>query len=164
MYIQLFVLRVKSPPTLKEEKMISGDNWDIQKQPPGVFYNKGVLRNFIKFTGKHLCQSLILIKLQAEAYNFIKKETLGNCFPVNFVKFIRTPLYRTHPDDSFWIFIKDLYKTTSKDRSSRPQVFCKTVVPPEESKMFSSKFCEFFKETIFIEHLRASASIFLTVI
>ena len=83
---------------------------------------------------------------------------------MNFVKFIRTPLYRT-PDDSFWIFIKDLYKTTSKDRSSRPQVFFKTgVVPPEESKMFSSKFCEFFKETIFIEHLRASASIFLTVI
>ena len=38
MYIQLFVLRVKSPPTLKEEKMISGDNWDIQKQPPGVFF------------------------------------------------------------------------------------------------------------------------------
>ena len=84
MYIQLFVLRVKSPPTLKEEKMISGDNWDIQKQPPGVFYNKGVLRNFIKFTGKHLCQSLILIKLQAEAYNFIKKETLAQLFPCEF--------------------------------------------------------------------------------
>ena len=84
MYIQLFVLPVKSPPTLKEEKMISGDNWDIQKQPPGVFYNKGVLRNFIKFTGKHLCQSLILIKLQAEAYNFIKKETLGQLLPCEF--------------------------------------------------------------------------------
>ena len=26
---------------------------------------KGVLRNFAKFTGKHLCQSLFLIKLQA---------------------------------------------------------------------------------------------------
>ena len=84
MYIQLFVLRVKSPPTLKEEKMISGDNWDIQKQPPGVFYNKGVLRNFIKFTGKHLCQSLILIKLQAEAYNFIKNENLAQLFPCEF--------------------------------------------------------------------------------
>ena len=84
MYIQLFVLRVKSPPTLKEEKMISGDNWDIQKQPPGVFYNKGVLRNFIKFTGKHLCQSLILIKLQAEAYNFNKNENLAQLFPCEF--------------------------------------------------------------------------------
>ena len=27
---------------------------------------KGVLRNFAKFTGKHLCQSLFLIKLQAK--------------------------------------------------------------------------------------------------
>ena len=25
-----------------------------QKQPPDVFYKKGVLRNFAKFTGKHL--------------------------------------------------------------------------------------------------------------
>ena len=31
-------------------------NW--QKQPPEEFLKKGVLRNFAKFTGKHLCQSL----------------------------------------------------------------------------------------------------------
>ena len=31
---------------------------------PEVFCEKGVLRNFAKFTGKHLCQSLFLIKLQ----------------------------------------------------------------------------------------------------
>ena len=31
---------------------------------PDVFCRKGVLRNFAKFTGKHLCQSLFLIKLQ----------------------------------------------------------------------------------------------------
>ena len=30
----------------------------LQKQRPGVFYKKGVLKNFTKFTGKHLCQSL----------------------------------------------------------------------------------------------------------
>ena len=30
----------------------------IQKQPPEVFYKKGVLWNFTRFTGKHLCQSL----------------------------------------------------------------------------------------------------------
>ena len=29
-----------------------------------VFSEKGVLRNFTKFTGKHLCRSLFLIKLQ----------------------------------------------------------------------------------------------------
>ena len=56
---------------------------------------KGVLRNFTKFTGKHLCQSLFLIKLQASACNFIKKRLWHRCFHVNFVKFIRTPFYRT---------------------------------------------------------------------
>ena len=35
---------------------------------PEVFCKKGVLRNFAKFTGKHLCQSLFLIKLQAQAW------------------------------------------------------------------------------------------------
>ena len=34
-----------------------------QKQPPEVFLRKGVLRNFAKFTGKHLCQSLFFNKL-----------------------------------------------------------------------------------------------------
>ena len=32
----------------------------FQKQPPGVFYKKGVTKNFSKFTGKYLCQSLFL--------------------------------------------------------------------------------------------------------
>ena len=32
----------------------------VQKQPPEVFYEKGVLKNFTKFTEKHLCQSLFI--------------------------------------------------------------------------------------------------------
>ena len=32
---------------------------------PEVFCKKGILRNFTKFTGKHQCQSLFLIKLEA---------------------------------------------------------------------------------------------------
>ena len=34
-----------------------------KKQPPEVFCEKGVLRNFTKFTGKHLCQSLFFNKV-----------------------------------------------------------------------------------------------------
>ena len=34
-----------------------------QKQPPEVFYKKGVFRNFAKFTGKHLCQSFFFNKV-----------------------------------------------------------------------------------------------------
>ena len=32
----------------------------IQKEPPEVFYRKGVLKNFAKFLGKHECRSLFL--------------------------------------------------------------------------------------------------------
>ena len=40
-----------------------------------VLYKKSVFKIFAKFTGKLLFRSLFLIKLQAEACNFIKKET-----------------------------------------------------------------------------------------
>ena len=37
---------------------------ELQKQPPEVFRKKDVLKNFKNFTGKHLCWSIFLIKLQ----------------------------------------------------------------------------------------------------
>ena len=68
----------------------------------GCSVKKGVLRNFAKFTGKHLCQNLFfLIKLQASACNSIKKEALAQSCPVNFAKFLSTPFYRTPPGDCF---------------------------------------------------------------
>ena len=54
-----------------------------QKQPPDVFYKKGVLINFAKFTGKHLYQSLFFNKvatLRSRTCNFIKNETLAQVF------------------------------------------------------------------------------------
>ena len=56
-----------------------------------MFYKIGVLKNFTKFIGKHLCWSHFLIKLQApKVCNFIKRP-LYRCFPVNFVEFFKTP-------------------------------------------------------------------------
>ena len=61
-----------------------------------VLYKKGVLRTFAKFTGKHLCQCLFLMKLQAKACNFIKKETLAQVFSCEFWEsFKNTFSYRT---------------------------------------------------------------------
>ena len=34
----------------------------VQKQPPEMLCKKGALRNFAKFKGKHLCQSLYDVK------------------------------------------------------------------------------------------------------
>ena len=53
---------------------------------------KGVLKNFTKFTGKHLCQSLFFNKVAGlRPAALLKKRLWHRCFPVNFVKFLRTP-------------------------------------------------------------------------
>ena len=48
---------------------------------------KGVLRNFAKFTGGHLCQNLFLIKRRP----LLTRRIWHRYFPVNFAKFLRTP-------------------------------------------------------------------------
>ena len=53
---------------------------------------KGVLRNFAKFTGKYLCQSLFFNKVASlRPATLLKKRLCRSCFPVNFSKFLRTP-------------------------------------------------------------------------
>ena len=56
---------------------------------------KVVLRNFANFTGKHLCQSLFFNKIaDLRPATLFRKRLWHRCFPVNFVKFLRTPFYR----------------------------------------------------------------------
>ena len=63
-----------------------------KKQPPEVFYKKGVLKNFAKFTGKYLSQSLFLNKVAGlRPATLLKKRLWHRCFPVNFAKFLRAP-------------------------------------------------------------------------
>ena len=46
----------------------------LQKEPPQVFYKKGVLKNFAKFTGKNLCESLFFDKVAGlESETLLKK-------------------------------------------------------------------------------------------
>ena len=51
---------------------------------PEMFCKKGVLRNFAKFTGKHLCQSLFFNSCRPQVCNFIKNETLAQVFSSEF--------------------------------------------------------------------------------
>ena len=53
---------------------------EIQKQPPDVFCKKGVLKNFAKFTGKHLWQNVFFNKVTG----------------------LRQLFHRTPQDDCFW--------------------------------------------------------------
>ena len=55
-----------------------------------MFFRIGVLQNFAMFTGKHLCRSLFLMKLQTQTCNFIKKRLQRRYFPLKFVKFLST--------------------------------------------------------------------------
>ena len=79
----------------------------FQKQPPEVFCRKDVLRNFAKFTGKHLRQSFFFNKIAGlRLATLLKKRLWYRCFPVDFVKFLKTPFYRTPLGDCFFSFSK----------------------------------------------------------
>ena len=52
---------------------------------------KGILKNFTKFTGKHLCQSLFFNNVAGlRPATLFQRKLLHSCFPVNFAKFSRT--------------------------------------------------------------------------
>ena len=62
---------------------------------PEVICKKGVLRNFAKFIGKHLCQRLLFSKVAGlRPATLFKKGLWHRCFPVNFKKFLRTPFLK----------------------------------------------------------------------
>ena len=59
---------------------------------PEVFCKKGVLENFLKFTGKHLCQSLFFNKTTGlRPATFLIERPWRRSFPANFAKLWRTP-------------------------------------------------------------------------
>ena len=75
-----------------------------------VFCEKDVVRNFTKFTEKHLCQSLFLNNVTGLRPATLLKKTLGQVFfPVNFVKFLRTPFLAKH---IWWLLLDLLAKLT----------------------------------------------------
>ena len=64
---------------------------------PEVFYKKGVLKNFAKFIGKHLCQSLFFNKVAGLGpATLLKKRLRYRCFPLNIAKFLKTPFLTKH--------------------------------------------------------------------
>ena len=55
---------------------------------------KSVLRNFAKFTRKHLCHSLFFNKVRPAP--LLKKRLWHRCFLVNFAKFLRILFFTEH--------------------------------------------------------------------
>ena len=64
---------------------------------PEVFCKQSVLRNFAKFTGKHLCQRLFFNKVAGlRPVTLLKKSLWHRCFHVNFAKFLRAHFSTEH--------------------------------------------------------------------
>ena len=78
----------------------------IGSSPPEVFYNKEILKNFVKFIGKHLRWSLLFHKVTSseavtwrcsvkKACNLFKKETMAQVFFCEYCKIFKNTFYRT---------------------------------------------------------------------
>ena len=68
-----------------------------------MFCKKVVLKNFTKLTGKHLCHNLFFNKdAGLRPATLLKKRLWHRCFPVNFVKLLRTPFFTEQP---FWLLL-----------------------------------------------------------
>ena len=77
---------------------------------------KSVLRNFAKFTGKHLYQSLFLNKVAGLACNFIEKEIMAQVFSCesyeNSKNTIFTEQFWATASESYAKRISDLFKVS----------------------------------------------------
>ena len=70
----------------------------IRSSRPEVFCRKCVLKNFAKFTGKHLWQSFFFNKVAGlRPSNFIKKETLPQVFSCEFCKIFKSTYFNRTP-------------------------------------------------------------------
>ena len=81
------------------------------KKQPRCSIKKGVLRNFTKFTRKHLCQSLDFNKVAGlRPATLLKTRLWHRCFPVSFVKFLRTPFLQNTSGQLLLGFAHTLFK------------------------------------------------------
>ena len=80
---------------------------------------KGILRNFAKFTGRQLCQSLFLNKFAGLWHS---------CFPVNFAKFLRTPFLQNTSGRLLLLLRNCFWLNWTKYRSSCSRLLLRTDV------------------------------------
>ena len=70
----------------------------MQKQPPQVFYKKGVFKNFAKFTAKQLCRSFFFDKISGiKPPTLLKRRLRRGCFSMNFARFLSTSFVWSPP-------------------------------------------------------------------
>ena len=76
-----------------------------------MFCKKGVLRNVIKFTGKHLCQSLFFNKVAGLRPAALLKKTLAQVFSCEFCEISQNTFsHRTTPVAAFGLKTEEYVK------------------------------------------------------
>ena len=74
------------------EKVFLFPTWGLRNS------GEKLVRNFAKFTGKRLCQTLFFDKVAGMGpANLLKMSLWLVCFPVNFAKFLRTHFFYRKP-------------------------------------------------------------------
>ena len=84
----------------------------IRSSRPEVFCKRGVLSNFTKFTGKHLCQSLFLNKFPGlRPATLLKKETLAQVYSCEFCEISKNTFFIEH---LWWLLLHILCSEGNK--------------------------------------------------
>ena len=111
---------------------------------PEAFCKKGVLRHF----GKYLCQSLFLNKVVGlSPATLLKKRLWYRCFPVNFVKFLRTTFYIEH---LWWLLLN---KAITREKDCLPYV-CFVLLFFSLALVGRSRILSAFKMDLFVNKVK----------
>ena len=110
-----------------------------------MVYKKGVLRNFIKFTGKLLCKILSFNKVAGLRLATLLKNTLAHVVSCEFCEIPKNTFFTEH------------FRTTASVSGLRLATLLKNTL----AHVVSCEFCEIPKNTFFTEHFRTTASVFL---
>ena len=74
-----------------------------------LFFKKNVLKNFAKFVGKYLCNSLFFNKVAGWGLNYVKKETLTQVFSCEFREIFKIIfLFYTTPLENWFHWLQAL--------------------------------------------------------
>ena len=100
---------------------------------PEMFVRNGVLKICSKFTGEHLCRSVISLKLLC---NFIEIVLRHGCSPVDLLYFFRTPFPR---NASGWLLLYFVWKLARTKEIVQIRYGCFSCVIDCEIMLFSRK-------------------------
>ena len=108
---------------------------------------KGVLKNFAKFSGQHLCQSLFFHKVSGPS-TFLQKETLAKVFSCEFFEIFKNTFFTEHLR---WLLLKLVIAqylrviVTNIFRRNCWQMFLQLYWKDGPTQAFSCEYYEIFK-------------------